>query len=243
MAHRHGVRATTARQHCLLDKNRELSQTIASLNLTILALPAEIQKLKRPRKTPRNSSVPPSTTPPHAKPQSSRQPTGKSPGGQPGHPQHARALLPVEQCDEVIQLTPEVCRRCGAPLDQHQCLFDPLRHQVWDIPEIKPLVIEYRRERFLCEKCQETTCAPLPETLGSTTAGPKLLATTAIFLSRLRGSRRLRGCPKSRIRLNDGIFGACSGFCSIVVLSGRCARGESPEHQIDIGDLNHRRAG
>ena len=136
----------------LLGSIGELRQTIASLNQNILALQAEIQKLKRPRKTPQNSSVPPSTTHPHAKPKSSRQPTGKAPGGQPGHPKHAREILPVEQCDEVVVLTPEVCRRCGAPLDQHQCLFDPLRHQVWDIPEIKPVVIEYRRERLLCEK-------------------------------------------------------------------------------------------
>ena len=175
----------------LLGSIGELRQTIASLKQTILDLQAEIQKLKRPRKTPRNSSVPPSTTHPHSKPKSSRQPTGKSPGGQPGHPKHARELLPVEQCDEVVVLTPEVCRRCGEPLDQHQCPLDPLRYQVWDLPEIKPVVIEYRRERILCEKCQETTCAPLPETLGTTTAGPKLLATIAIFLSRLRGSRRL----------------------------------------------------
>ena len=62
---------------------------------------------------------------------------------------------------------------------------------MWDIPEIKPLVIEYHRKRILCDKCQETSRAALPVTLGATTAGPKLLATTAIFLSRLRGSRRL----------------------------------------------------
>ena len=175
----------------LLGSNAELRQTIASLNQIILALKSEIQELKQARKTPRNSSVPPSTEHHHGKPKSSRQPTGKSSGGQKGHPKHARELLPIDQCDEVVDLIPEVCRRCGAPLEQHQCQLDPLRHQVWEIPEIKPLVIEYHRHRLLCEKCQESTCAVLPVTLGTTTAGPKLLATTAIFLSRLRGSRRL----------------------------------------------------
>ena len=177
--------------HQLLGSIAELRQTIASRNQTILALQAENQKLKQARKTPQNSSVPPSTTHPHAKPKSSRQTTGKARGGQPGHPKHARELLPVEQCDEVVELIPEVCRRCGALLDQHQCLLDPLRHQVWDIPEIKPLVIEYRRQPLLCEKCQVTTCAALPADVPVSTAGPKLLATTAIFLSRLRSSRRL----------------------------------------------------
>ena len=48
-----------------------------------------------------------------------------------------------------------------------------------------------KRSQPLCEKCKSTTTAALPETLCTTTAGPKLLATTAIFLGRLRGSRRL----------------------------------------------------
>ena len=175
----------------LLGSIAELRQTIASRDQTILTLRAEIQKPKQARKTPRNSSVPPSTEHPHAKPKSSRLPTGKARGGQPGHPKHARELLPIEQCDEVIELVPEVCRRCGEPLDQHQCQFDPLRHQVWEIPLNKPIVIEYSRKPLLCEKCKETTTGSLPADVPTSTAGPKLLATTAMLLSRLRGSRRL----------------------------------------------------
>ena len=175
----------------LLASIAELRTTIASLKQTISAQQAEIQKLKRPRKTPQNSSVPPSTTHPHAKPKSSRLPTGKARGGQPGHPKHARELLPIDQCDEVVELVPEVCRRCGEPLDQHQCQFDPLRHQVWEIPLNEPIVIEYRRNRLLCEKCQETTTGMLPADVPTSTAGPKLVATTAMLLSRFRGSRRL----------------------------------------------------
>ena len=175
----------------LLARIDELLQTIATRDQTIVVQQAEIQKLKQARKTPRNSSVPPSTEHPHAKPKSSRLPTGKARGGQPGHPKHARELLPIDQCDEVVELVPEVCRRCGAPLDQHQCQFDPLRHQVWEIPEFKPVVIEYSRKRLLCEKCQETTAGTLPADVPTSTAGPKLLATTAMLLSRYRGSRQL----------------------------------------------------
>ena len=53
----------------LLGSIDELRKTIASLNQNILALKSENQKLKQARKTPRNSSVPPSTEHPHAKPQ------------------------------------------------------------------------------------------------------------------------------------------------------------------------------
>ncbi len=175
----------------LLASIDELRKTIATLNQTILTLQAENQKLKQPRKTPRNSSVPPSTEHPHAKPKSSRLPTGKARGGQRGHPKHARELLPIDQCHEVVELVPEVCRRCGAPLDQHQCQFDPLRHQVWEIPFNKPIVIEYSRKKLLCDQCAETTTGTLPADVPTSTAGPKLLATTAMLLSRLRGSRRL----------------------------------------------------
>ena len=175
----------------LLARIDELLQTLATRDQTIVVQQAEIQKLKQARKTPRNSSVPPSTEHPHAKPKSSRLPTGKARSGQPGHPKHARELLPIDQCDEVVELVPEVCRRCGAPLDQYQCQFDPLRHQVWEIPEFKPVVIEYSRKRLLCEKCQETTAGALPADVPTSTAGPKLLAVTAMLLSRYRGSRQL----------------------------------------------------
>ena len=140
----------------LLGSIGELRQTIATLNQNNLALKSENRKLKQARKTARNSSVRPNTEHPHAKPKSSRLPTGKSPGGQKGHPKHARELISTDQCDEVVELIPEVCRRCGAPLEQHHCQLDPLRNRVWEIPQIKPLVIEYRRQRLLCEKCQET---------------------------------------------------------------------------------------
>ena len=60
----------------------ELRQTIATLNQTILTLQTENQQLKQGRKTPRNSSVPPSTEHPHTKPKSGGQATGKALGGQ-----------------------------------------------------------------------------------------------------------------------------------------------------------------
>ena len=102
----------------LLGNIGDLWKTIATLNQTILALKSEIQKLKQARKTPRNSSVPPSTEHPHAKPKSSRLPTGKARGGQPGHPKHARELLPIDQCDEVVELVPEVCLLMFRPRPQ-----------------------------------------------------------------------------------------------------------------------------
>jgi len=56
-------------------------------------------------------------------------------GGQPGHPKHARPLIPSDQCDEVKALKPTMCRGCGTALEGEDP--EPLRHQVYELPEIK----------------------------------------------------------------------------------------------------------
>jgi transposase len=75
----------------------------------IAALEAEVAALK---KTPRNSSLPPSTEHPHAKPAPQKEKSGKKQGGQPGHPKHVRSLIPTEQCQKIVTLKPTACRGC-----------------------------------------------------------------------------------------------------------------------------------
>lgn len=57
-------------------------------------------------------------------------------------------------------LKPSECRRCGTRLSGDDS--QPLRHQVWELPEIRPLVTEYQRHRRECPCCHETTCGVLP---------------------------------------------------------------------------------
>ncbi len=63
--------------------------------------------------------------------------TKRKRGGQPGHPKSERTLLPSDECDEVIPLLPTECRCCGETLEGVDA--EPWRHQVWELPEIKPL--------------------------------------------------------------------------------------------------------
>ena len=115
----------------------------------IRALLAKIQDLQdRLNQSPRNSSLPPSSEHPHAKPPRRKPRATRPSGGQPGHPRHERPLLPTEQCDDVIPLKPATCRRCGRALAGEDAA--PLRHQVWELPEIKPQVTEYQRHRLAC---------------------------------------------------------------------------------------------
>jgi transposase len=155
----------------------------------IRLLLARIQELeKRLNQSPRNSSLPPSTDHPHAKPSRPQARSKRKPGGQPGHAKHQRALVPPEQCTAVIPLKPLSCRRCGRALsgDDHT----PLRHQVWELPEFKPQVIEYQRQRLLCVCCGETTCAELPRGVPTGQSGPRLVAFAGLLMAYFRQSKR-----------------------------------------------------
>jgi hypothetical protein len=51
----------------------------------------------------------------------------------------------------------------------------PLRHQVWELPEIKPYVTEYQRHRLTC-RCGTVTCGALTAGVSTGQAGPHLIA-------------------------------------------------------------------
>lgn len=155
----------------------------------LVELQARITQLEgRLGKTPQNSSLPPSSQHPHAKPPAKKPKSKKKRGGQPGHKKHERPLLPTDECDDVQWLKPAECRRCGRKLRGSDA--EPLRHQVWELPEIKPHVTEYQRHRLACPCCGETTCAELPVGVGASQAGPRLTALVALLMGSFRQSKR-----------------------------------------------------
>jgi transposase len=168
----------------------EAQAIIRALLGRIAQLEDEVRELRGQvkRKTPENSSTPPSTQHPHAKPRRKKRKSKKRRGGQPGHRKHERALIPTDQCDHVEPLKPTACRRCGQKLSGSDS--EPLRHQVWELPEIKPLVTEYQRHRLGCPDCGETTCAPLPAGVPQGQSGPRLMAFVALLMAYYRQSKR-----------------------------------------------------
>jgi transposase len=134
-----------------------------------------------------NSSKPPSTEHPHAKPIRPTEKSARGTGGQPGHAKHQRPLFPTEQCQRVMSCVPPTCRRCAAPLRGTDP--QPLRHQVWELPEIKPCVTEYQRHRLTC-RCGTVTCGALPAGVPAGQAGPRLIAFSGLLLSCFRLSKR-----------------------------------------------------
>jgi transposase len=166
----------------------EAQAYIGALETRVTALVAMVQALQEQlRQTSRNSSRPPSSDPPL--PQRPHRPRGqRRRGGQPGHPGSTRTLIPVEEVDEVVVIKPAQCTHCQAPLsgDDPQ----PWRHQVIELPPIKPVVTEYQWHQLACPACGETMRAPWPAGVPSRTYGARVQATVALCTGAYRLSKR-----------------------------------------------------
>ena len=82
-------------------------------------------------------------------------------GGQPGH--KGTTLAPSANPDHVVDHDPSACGGCGAPLSDADRHGDPVRRQVFDVPEPQPLqVTEHRGHRCLCAVCGTVTTAAFP---------------------------------------------------------------------------------
>ena len=137
--------------------------------------------------TSRNSSRPPSSDPPPSE-RPRRPRSQRRRGGQPGHPGHTRTLVPVDEVDAVVVIKPAQCTHCQAPLSGEDPT--PWRHQVIEIPPIKPVVTEYQWHQLVCVACGEVSRAPWPAGVPSGTYGPRVQATVALCTGAYRLSKR-----------------------------------------------------
>jgi transposase len=167
---------------------RALEARLESVEAMVCALQEQIRTLEeRLNQTSRNSSRPPSSDPPQSqRPSRPRGTRGR--GGQPGHPGHTRPLIPVEDVAEVVVIKPEQCSGCHAPLSGEDAT--PFRHQVIEMPPIKPVITAYQWHQLVCPDCGETTRAPWPEGVPSGTYGPRVHATVALCTGAYRLSKR-----------------------------------------------------
>jgi transposase len=174
----------------------------------IAELEAKVEKLSAQlAQNSTNSSKPPSSDPPgvdrKAKPAS-----GRKPGGQPGHKRNMRDLVPVDQVDALKELVPQSCRRCHHHLhgrDPH-----PVRHQVTEVPVVRPTVTEYQQHALVCPICGEVTRAELPAGVPRGAFGPVLTSMLALLTIRFRQSKRLAQELASTLLNVDVSLGAIS---------------------------------
>jgi transposase len=135
-----------------------------------------------------NSSKPPSSDPIGLKRKPPAPPSGKKRGGQPGHRQAYRSLVPPEKVHETVHCKPSACRRCGHGLSGDDS--EPLIHQVAELPRIEPIVHEYRLHRLVCPGCGAETCGVLPEGVPTGCFGPYLQAVLAMLAGAYRLGKR-----------------------------------------------------
>lgn len=138
-----------------------------------------------------NSSRPPSADPPQAPVRPKAPPSGRKRGGQPGHRGAFRALLPVEQVDEVVVVVPEACRYCEQPLPATAARWGRVwRHQVVELLPLAVRVTEYQMIARRCPSCGQRTRGALPVGVPRRPFGPRLTAVVALLSGRYRLSRR-----------------------------------------------------
>lgn len=136
-----------------------LTSEINTLNSEMIALKARIAELEaRLNKNSNNSSKPPSTDGYKKTIKNNRVKSGRHTGGQYGHEGHT--LLKVENPDYTVDVPIEDHCDCGANLSE---VDDKLRtRQEFELPEIKPIVTEYRTHEKICPQCGKVHKSEFP---------------------------------------------------------------------------------
>jgi transposase len=135
-----------------------------------------------------NSSAPPSADDTAARKQRRKRKKGKRrPGGQPGHPKRERPLVVP---DAVEALHPQECECCHRSLEGVASEGEPERHQVTEVPPVKPHTTEFQMHACRCPDCGHLNKAVLPQDVPRGAFGPRLQALVTICTGAYRLSRR-----------------------------------------------------
>lgn len=128
-----------------------------------------------------NSSKPPSSDGPGSGNRAQRRASQRKRGAQKGHPGTYRELVPESEVDGVQDCTPAAVCECGGAVNVQG---KPVRHQVFDIPPVQPVVQEYRLYSGVCAQCGRGHRAPLPQGVPSGQIGPRALALVGVLGTR-----------------------------------------------------------
>jgi transposase len=99
-----------------------------------------------------------------------------------------RKQYAVEECETVHEEKPSKCRKCGYELKGEDP--QPHRHQIVELPVLKPQVTEYRLHSLECEHCGEKSRAKLPVGVSEKSYGARLTALVGMLSVEARQSHR-----------------------------------------------------
>lgn len=171
----------------------ELQKELAAARAEIVALKKEVAELKEALgKSSSNSSKPPSSDGPKARAERKKRKkmgsAGRKPGAQPGHERSTRPLVPIENVSKVVTCKPTRCSKCLTRLAGDDPA--PLRHQVFELPKVEPIVTEYQLHALMCT-CGHVTRAEVPTGVPTRAFGPSVDAAVGVLLGVYRMSRRM----------------------------------------------------
>jgi len=153
----------------------ELVALVKALIIENQQLRAELEKLRKPPASSGNSSLPSSRD----KKRNIKGKRRKKHGPGFGHQRSIRPL--VDNPDQVIEAAVQRCEHCQAGLEG-VAAEKILRHQITELPPIKPIVIETRQHQVICPECHRVNRGVLPEELKRKgDFGPRLGA-VAVYL-------------------------------------------------------------
>lgn len=140
-----------------------------------------------------NSSKAPSSDSPKGRAERRRKRgSGRGQGAQPGHEKHERALVPESEVDSVERFFPAGCERCGGRVALET---EPaLRHQVFDLPEVRYQVNEYQLYAGHCPDCRCRTVAQAPAWVPSGQMGAGLISWIVLLSAQFHLSVRQIQC-------------------------------------------------
>lgn len=203
-------------------ERQTMQATAEAQGLAIATLQAQLEKLTaQGKQNSTNSSRPPSSDGPKTPARPNRPPRSRQRGAQPGHRPHLRTLLPPEQVDLVVEHWPAQCPSCETPLaaESRAEVAAPVRHQVTEVPPVRPIVTEHRLHRVRCAQCGRATRAPLPPEVPKGAFGSHLQAIVALLSGRYRLSRR------EVVELSEDLLGVALAVGSVDKLCQATAQG------------------
>jgi transposase len=204
-------------------ENAALKQRIQILEQRLEQMDQHIQQLERRLgMNSQNSSKPPSSDPPGT-PLSVPHPRHKKRGARKGHPPHLRMLMPSELVKQRIVLRPPVCP-CGSNR-LVKTTEEPVRHQIVDLPPIRPEVTEYVQPSYRCRDCGAVVYQPLPAEIQRCHFGPGLLAWVGILTGMVNTSKR-----KALMVIEEGL-GIPMSLGGLIACEERIAHALAEPHQ------------
>ena len=167
--------------------NEQLRATVERQQAEMAGLQQRLEELeRRVGLNSGNSGKPPSSDGPAKPPapkrtRSQRGRSGKRPGGQPGH--KGATLRQTDSPHRIETHRPPSCGECAAPLSAADTQGEPVRRQVFDLPQPQPLEgTEHQAYACRCRSCGSLTRAAFPEGVNAPTQYGPRIAAIAVYL-------------------------------------------------------------